>query len=70
MNMLSNLPVFLLFIVMVWFLWPLVADPIIRRRGYDGSTDKETGSVDRFRVIAKHAAPKHELARANSDTTA
>ncbi|MEO0915527.1 MAG: hypothetical protein AAFY31_00845 [Pseudomonadota bacterium] len=67
--MLSNLPVFLLGIVMIWFLWPLVADPINRRRGVQAATDRDARADDLFRMIAKHAAPKHDLVRTDRGKT-
>ena len=64
MNLLSILPVFLLGIVTIWFVWPMVADPILRRRAMRATT-REPMADDLFRSIAKHAGPKHELYRAS-----
>ncbi|MGR3515035.1 MAG: hypothetical protein ACU0GG_19915 [Paracoccaceae bacterium] len=61
MNMLSLLPVFLLGIVMIWFVWPMVADPIHRRRAVHANKAREAGRDDLFRAIAKHVGPEHDL---------
>lgn len=42
MHVLSAIPVILLAVVAVWFLWPVVADPIARlsaRRSFPGDAD-------------------------------
>ena len=64
MNMLSLLPVFLLGIVTIWFIWPMLADPITRRRTV-GTGSNEPRGDDLFRTIAKHAGPKHDLYRSH-----
>ena len=65
MNMLSLLPVLMLGIVMIWFVWPMVADPIHRRRHARADDRREPRGDDLFRAIAKHAAPKHDLFHAD-----
>ncbi|MEL7150942.1 MAG: hypothetical protein AAGK71_09420 [Pseudomonadota bacterium] len=63
--MLSLLPVMMLGIVMIWFVWPMVADPINRRRRAHAHQKRDARGDDLFRVIAKHAAPKHDLFHAD-----
>lgn len=64
MNLLSILPVLMLGIVTIWFVWPMVADPIQRRRAMRAATNDQAGD-DLFRSIAKHAGPKHDLYRSH-----
>ena len=64
MNMLSILPVCLLGVVTIWFLWPLIADPISRRLAVRSGTERERD--DLFRALAKHAGPEHGLMRADT----
>ncbi len=61
MNMLSILPVCLLGLVTLWFLWPLVADPIARRMAVRSGTKRD--GDDLFRSLAKRSGPKHGLMR-------
>lgn len=60
MNILSALPVFLLGVVAVWFVWPLVADPINRRLA-TRAAKAETMREDLFRSLADRSGPKHDL---------
>ena len=62
MNMLSVLPVCLLGLVTLWFLWPLVVDPIARRLAVRSGTERDGDDI--FRSIAKGSGPKHGLIRA------
>ena len=64
MNMLSLLPVFLLGIVAIWFVWPLVADPINRRFAMRAAAKADVMGEDLFRALADRAGPKHDLNRA------
>lgn len=50
---------------MIWFVWPMVADPINRRRRAHAHQKRDARGDDLFRVIAKHAAPKHDLFHAD-----
>ena len=63
--MLSILPVCLLGIVTVWLLWPLVADPINRRRAVRAGSKADGRGDDLFRSLAEHAGPKRQLVRAD-----
>ena len=63
MQMLSILPVCLLGIVMIWFVWPMVADPINRRLAMRATTDVDPLGDDLFRSIAKQSGPKRDLNR-------
>ena len=49
--------------VMIWFLWPLVADPISRRLAVRSGADGETD--DLFLSLASATGPKHGLMRAD-----
>lgn len=62
MNMLSILPVCLLGLVTIWFLWPLIADPIMRRLEVRAGAKPERD--DLFRALAERAGPKQVLVRA------
>lgn len=61
MNTLSLLSVFLLGIVTIWLIWPMVADPINRRRSMRATAKNDTRGDDLFRSLAKHAGPEHDL---------
>lgn len=65
MNMLSLLPVLMLGIVMIWFVWPMVADPIHRRLAARTDERRDARGDDLFRALAKHAEPKHDLFQAD-----
>lgn len=65
MNMLSILPVMMLGVVMIWFVWPMVADPILRRRHAHAEKRRDVRGDDLFRSIAKHSGPEHDLFRLN-----
>ena len=61
MNTLSLLSVFLLGIVTIWLIWPMVADPINRRRSMRATAKNDTRGDDLFHSLAKHAGPEHDL---------
>lgn len=66
MNMLSILPVVLLVVFAVWFIWPLIADPIHKKRTMRVARKTEGLGDDLFRSLAKHAGPKHQLRESRS----
>ncbi|MCG6885047.1 MAG: hypothetical protein LJE62_14955 [Silicimonas sp.] len=65
MNLLSTLPVLLLALVTLWLVWPLLADPISRRRELRSSARPDMRREDLFRSLAAHAGPKHDLFEAD-----
>ena len=65
MNMLSVLPVLLLAIVTIWFVWPLVADPINRRFAMRAKAKADAMGEDLFRSLAERTGPKRDLMRAD-----
>ncbi len=60
MTILSALPVFLLGVVAVWFVWPLFADPINRRLAMRAAK-AESMREDLFRSLAERSGPKNDL---------
>ncbi len=64
MNILPILPVCLLGVVTIWFLWPLIADPISRRLAVRSGTERD--GDDLFRTLAKRAGPERGLIRAET----
>ncbi len=60
MTILTALSVVLLGAITVWFVWPLIVDPIARRR--PGQSLSEVRRDDLFRSLAKTTGPKGELA--------
>ena len=59
MNVLTALSVFLLGMIAIWFIWPLIADPIARRRAV--LSGGENRQDDLFRNLAKRAGPDPEI---------
>lgn len=52
--MLTALPVVLLTIVTVWFLWPIVVDPITRAKARRTDSDADQMADQLFHLWAKH----------------
>ncbi len=65
MNTLSLLLVFLLGIVTIWLIWPMIADPINRRRSMRATAKNDGRADDLFRALAERAGPEHDLFRAD-----
>ena len=59
MNVLTALSVFLLGMIAIWFIWPLIADPIARRRAVQSRTENRGDEL--FRSLAERSGPKGEL---------
>ena len=65
MNMLSVFPVFLLGLVAAWLGWPLIADPIQRRRRAHAGAKTDIKREEFFRTLARRNGPKHDLFHVN-----
>ncbi|MEM6891934.1 MAG: hypothetical protein AAF636_28040 [Pseudomonadota bacterium] len=48
---------------MIWFVWPLLVDPINRKLAVRASSKSDTIREDLFRSLAQHTRPKHDLIR-------
>ena len=59
MNVLTALSVILLGMIAIWFVWPLIADPIARRRAVLSGRDNRQD--DLFRSLAKRAGPDADI---------
>ena len=62
MNVLTALSISLLGLLIVWFVWPLIADPIARRRA-DRAGGRDARRDDYFRSFAENTGPKGHLVR-------
>ncbi len=62
MNVLTALSITLLGLLIIWFVWPLIADPIARRRA-ERAGRRDTRRDDFFRSLADNTGPKGHLVR-------
>ena len=61
MHLLPAIPFCLLICVMIWLVWPMLADPLVRLLG--GAKDDENQNDDPLRAWAELARPDITFAR-------
>lgn len=64
MPLLSVFPVILLAFVAGWFVWPMIADPIARRRARMQVSDADRQAEQLFAAWAKYGQGTPQLIRA------
>jgi len=63
MSLLSAIPVFLLAVVAIWFIWPMIVDPIARQFSRRSKSEPDHLAEQFFAMWSKHGQGTRLLIR-------